>query len=282
MDEGHNEKEGESVERTPKSDFLSRRVLYLSTEEVRPNPAQPRRFFEEGALGELAESIRRHGILQPLTVRVGRGGYELIAGERRLRAARMAGLRTVPCIVAKADEETSSALALVENLQRRDLHFFEEAVAIAQLIANYGLSQEEAAERLGKSQSAVANKLRLLRLSPVCAARIRDSGLTERHARTLLRLCAEEERCAALSHIIEKGLNVTQSEAYIEELIQGKNKTPPPSRPTYIIKDTRLFLNSVSRGVDILRRAGVAAQVTREEGENEIRLLITVSRQRSG
>jgi len=269
------------VERIPKSDFLSRRVLYLSTEEVRPNPAQPRRFFEEGALCELAESIRRHGILQPLTVRMGRGGYELIAGERRLRAARMAGLRTVPCIVARADEETSSALALVENLQRRDLHFFEEAVAIAQLISTYGLSQEEAAERLGKSQSAVANKLRLLRLSPACAARIRDCGLTERHARALLRLSGEEERCAALSHIIEKGLNVTQSEEHIEGIIQGKSRTPPQSRPTYIIKDTRLFLNSVDRGVELLRRAGVAAQVTREEGEEEIRLLITVARRRT-
>ncbi len=268
------------MERTPKSDLLSRRVLYLSTEEIRPNPAQPRRFFEEAALSELADSIRHHGILQPLTVRKGRNGYELIAGERRLRAARMAGLRTVPCILANADEETSGALALVENLQRRDLHFFEEAVAVAQLIAAYGLSQEEAAERLGKSQSAVANKLRLLRLSPECAARIRDCGLTERHARTLLRLSEEEERRAALSHIIEKGLNVTQSEEYVESLIVSKNKTPPPRRPTYIIKDARLFLNSINRGVDILRSAGIAAQVTREEGEEEIRLLITLPRRR--
>ena len=268
------------MERVPKSDFLSRRVLYLSTEELRPNPAQPRRFFEEEPLYELADSIRRHGILQPLTVRMGRSGYDLIAGERRLRAARMAGLRTVPCIVAQADEETSGTLALVENLQRRDLHFFEEAVAIAQLISTYGLSQEETAQRLGKSQSAVANKLRLLRLSPACAARIRDEGLTERHARALLRLAGEEERCAALSHIVEKRLNVTQSEEYIEQIIQGKNKTPPPNRPTYIIKDTRLFLNSVNRSVELLRRAGIAAQLAREENEEEIRLLITVPRRR--
>lgn len=268
------------MERTPKSDFLSRRVLYLSTEELRANPAQPRRFFEKEPLCELAESIRRHGILQPLTVRMGREGYELIAGERRLRAARMAGLRTVPCIVAQADEETSGALALVENLQRRDLHFFEEAVAIARLISTYALSQEEAAARLGKSQSAVANKLRLLRLSPACAARIREEGLTERHARALLRLTEEEARCAALSHIIEKKLNVTQSEAYIEEIIQGRNKTPPQNRPTYVIKDTRLFLNSVGRSVELLRRAGIAAQLTRDENEEEIRLFITIPRRR--
>mgnify|MGYP004732784605 CR=1 FL=1 len=141
-----------------KKPFVSQRVFYLPVDSLRPNPNQPRRYFEEDALRELSESILRYGILQPLTVRRGESGYELIAGERRLRAAKLAGLREVPCLLARSDEEESALLALIENLQRSDLHYFEEAAAIARLIAAYGLSQEQAAERLGRSQSAVANK----------------------------------------------------------------------------------------------------------------------------
>ena len=148
------------MEMSEKKPLLTRRVLYLSTDALRPNPHQPRRDFDEGTLRELSESIRRYGILQPLTVRSTAEGYELIAGERRLRAAKMAGLREVPCLLARSSEEDSALLSLIENLQRRDLHYLEEAEAIAQLIGAYGLSQEQAAEKLGKSQSAVANKLR--------------------------------------------------------------------------------------------------------------------------
>ncbi|MBQ1603644.1 MAG: ParB/RepB/Spo0J family partition protein, partial [Oscillospiraceae bacterium] len=147
------------MESTRKNRFLSRRVLYLPIDSIRPNPNQPRRYFDQGALDELSASIRRYGILQPLTVRPTTHGYELIAGERRLRAAKIAGLREVPCLLARAAEEESSLLALIENLQRRDLHYLEEAAAITKLITTYGLSQEQAAEKLGKSQSAVANKL---------------------------------------------------------------------------------------------------------------------------
>ena len=154
-------KEGKSMEMSERKPLLSHRVLYLPTDALHPNPHQPRRDFDEGALRELSESIRRYGILQPLTVRRTENGYELIAGERRLRAAKLAGLREVPCLLARSSEEESALLALIENLQRRDLHYLEEAAAIAQLIAAYGLSQEQAAEKLGKSQSAIANKLRL-------------------------------------------------------------------------------------------------------------------------
>ncbi|MFQ9290199.1 MAG: ParB/RepB/Spo0J family partition protein [Oscillospiraceae bacterium] len=147
-----------------KGEFFSSRVRYISLNQIRPNPQQPRRSFDENSLSELAESIRRYGILQPLTVRRQGTGYELVAGERRLRAAAMAGLREVPCLVAQVGEEDSALLALMENLQRRDLDCWEEAEALSRLIARYGLSQEEAARRLGRSQPAVANKLRLLRL----------------------------------------------------------------------------------------------------------------------
>lgn len=166
-----------------------------------PTPNQPRIEFDEASLRSLSDSIRRYGILQPLTVRRTDEGYELIAGERRLRAAKIAGLREVPCLLARSSEEESALLALIENLQRRDLHYLEEAAAIARLIATYGLSQEQAAERLGKSQSAIANKLRLLRLSPDCVRLLREHDLSERHARALLRLTDEEDRLKALQVI---------------------------------------------------------------------------------
>ena len=153
-----------------KGEFFSSRVRYISLNQIRPNPQQPRRSFDENSLSELAESIRRYGILQPLTVRRQGTGYELVAGERRLRAAAMAGLREVPCLVAQVGEEDLALLALMENLQRRDLDCWEEAEALSRLIARYGLSQEETARRLGRSQPAVANKLRLLRLPELRAA----------------------------------------------------------------------------------------------------------------
>lgn len=176
-----------------KGEFFSSRVRYISLNQIRPNPQQPRRSFDEDSLSELAESIRRYGILQPLTVRRQGTGYELVAGERRLRAAAMAGLREVPCLVAQVGEEDSALLALMENLQRRDLDCWEEAEALSRLIARYGLSQEETARRLGRSQPAVANKLRLLRLPDSVRQFLQKNGLTERHARALLRLGTEEQ-----------------------------------------------------------------------------------------
>ena len=264
------------MEMSARKPLLPRRVLDLPIDALRPNPNQPRIEFDEASLRSLSDSIRRYGILQPLTVRRTDEGYELIAGERRLRAAKIAGLREVPCLLARSSEEESALLALIENLQRRDLHYLEEAAAIAQLIAAYGLSQEQAAEKLGKSQSAVANKLRLLRLSPDCTRLLREKGLSERHARALLRLADEEDRLQALRTIIARGYNVAQSEAYIERLIKVKQKTPPPRVPTYIIKDVRIFLNTIRRSVDVMQRAGVQADVRREDTEDGILLTIRI------
>ncbi len=264
------------MEMSEKKPLLTRRVLYLSTDALRPNPHQPRRDFDENSLRELSESIRRYGILQPLTVRSTVEGYELIAGERRLRAAKLAGLREVPCLLARSSEEESALLALIENLQRRDLHYLEEAEAIAQLIAACGLSQEQAAEKLGKSQSAVANKLRLLRLSPPCAHLLRENGLSERHARALLRLADEEDRLRALEVIAARGYNVAQSESYIEKLLAARQKTPPPRLPTYVIKDVRIFLNTIRRSIDVMQRAGVQADVQRQDSEEDILLTIRI------
>lgn len=265
-----------------KGEFLSTRVQYIPLGRIRPNPQQPRRSFDEEGLAELAASIRSCGILQPLTVRRAGGGYELVAGERRLRAARIAGLREVPCLVAQVGEEDSALLALMENLQRRDLDCWEEAQAIARLISRYGLSQEEAARRLGRAQPTVANKLRLLRLPEDVRALLRENGLTERHARALLRLQDPEVQRRAAGDMVRRGMNVAQAEAYVEKLLQSAQVTPPRGRSTYIIKDVRLFLNSVDRGLHLMRQAGVDAGWNRQDTDREILLTIRIPKRASG
>ena len=256
--------------------FESSRVLSVPVSSIVPNPNQPRKTFEEDGLQELAESIRENGILQPLSVRRRDGQYELVSGERRLRAAKLCGLREVPCIVLAVDEQASSLLALVENLQRRDLDFWEEAEALDTLIRTYHLSQEEAARRVGKSQPAVANKLRLLRLSPACLNQLRAARLTERHARALLRLEEEQARLDALNHIITQQLNVAQTDAYIDSLLTPPPPKPVRRKPTYIIKDVRLFLNTVTRGLSMMKTAGVDARCRREETDRSILLTIEI------
>ena len=268
------------MKKNQKGEFLSSRVRYIPINAVRPNPQQPRRSFDETALRELADSIRAYGILRPLTVRRTPGGYQLVAGERRLRAARIAGLREVPCLIAEVGEEDAALLALIENLQRRDLDYMEEAAAIARLIRRYGLSQQQAAEKLGKSQPTIANKLRLLRLSAPVIDCLRQYGLTERHARTLLRLTDPEQQLAAARHIGKRGLNVAQTEQYIDRLTAENRTEPPRRRPTYVIKDVRLFLNSVERGVRLMQSAGVGAEVGRRDTEEEILLTIHIPKRR--
>lgn len=265
-----------------KGEFLSTRVQYIPLGRIRPNPQQPRRSFDEEGLAELAASIRSCGILQPLTVRRAGDGYELVAGERRLRAARIAGLREVPCLVAQVGEEDSALLALMENLQRRDLDCWEEAQAIARLISRYGLSQEEAARRLGRAQPTVANKLRLLRLPEDVRALLRENGLTERHARALLRLQDPEVQRRAAGDMVRRRMNVAQAEAYVEKLLQSAQVTPPRGRSTYIIKDVRLFLNSVDRGLHLMRQAGVDAGWNRQDTDREILLTIRIPKRASG
>lgn len=265
-----------------RGEFLSTRVQYIPLGRIRPNPQQPRRSFDEEGLAELAASIRSCGILQPLTVRRAGEGYELVAGERRLRAARIAGLREVPCLVAQVGEEDSALLALMENLQRRDLDCWEEAQAIARLISRYGLSQEEAARRLGRAQPTVANKLRLLRLPEDVRALLRENGLTERHARALLRLQDPEVQRRAAGDMVRRGMNVAQAEAYVEKLLQSAQVTPPRGRSTYIIKDVRLFLNSVDRGLHLMRQAGVDAGWNRQDTDREILLTIRIPKRASG
>lgn len=257
-------------------------ILYLSVDEIAPNPVQPRRNFDEEGLTELSESIRSYGILHPLTVRLRGGRYELVAGERRLRAAKMAGLTEVPCLPVEVNMEDASLLALVENLQRQDLDFIEEAAGIRQLILLFGMSQEEAARRLGKSQSAVANKLRLLRLPQDVLEALKANGLTERHGRALLRLPDAEAQRAALSHIIEKELSVAATDAYVESLLNAAEERGdrPAPRRSFVLKDVRVFLNTLSRSIELMKQGGIDAGLRRQDTEDALILTISIPKSR--
>ena len=236
-----------------KGEFLSTRVQYIPLGRIRPNPQQPRRSFDEEGLAELAASIRSCGILQPLTVRRAGEGYELVAGERRLRAARIAGLREVPCLVAQVGEEDSALLALMENLQRRDLDCWEEAQAIARLISRYGLSQEEAARRLGRAQPTVANKLRLLRLPEPVRAAAQKYALTERHARALLPVKDEAQQLSIAQKVMALGLSVRQTEAMCKKLSKAvKTPEPKPVEVDYLAECEKTLTRCLGRGVKIV------------------------------
>lgn len=259
-------------------------IVYLDTEDLFPNPVQPRKLFDEESLSELSESIKSYGILNPLTVRVRGGKYELVAGERRLRAAKLAGMKEVPCILLDVNMEDASLIALVENLQRRDLDFIEEAAGISQLIRMFGMSQEEAARRIGKSQSAVANKLRLLKLPKDVLDALRENGLTERHGRALLRLPTAEAQRKALRFIIDNSLTVAAADAYVEALLaepESEEPEKPEHRRTFVMKDVRIFLNTLSRSIDLMKQGGIDAGMRREETEDSLILTISIPKSRT-
>ena len=245
------------------------RVMFLPARSIRPNPAQPRKVFREEALSELADSIRQHGILQPLSVRRTGTGYELIAGERRLRAAQMVNLNEIPCIIMNMDDKESSLAAMVENLQRQDLDFAEEARGISRLMSDWNMSQEQVARMLGKSQSAIANKLRLLRHSDRVLLALRENGLTERHGRALLKLEQEDEKLAAIDEIVRRSMSVAMTEKYIQELLEGQQKNPRPV-------NVGTFLNNLNQSLAKIQLSGISAVSERRETEDEIVLTITI------
>ena len=245
------------------------RVVFVPDRAIKPNPAQPRKIFRQEALEELAESIRQHGILQPLSVRRTGTGYELIAGERRLRAAQLAGLHDIPCIVMTMDDRESTMAAMVENLQRQDLDFLEEANGIARLMDLFSMSQEQAARLLGKSQSAVANKLRLLRHSDPVLRALRDAQLTERHARALLKLPSEEQKLSAIAVIAHNGMSVARTETYIEELLRGNSRQ---NRHVNL----GIFLNNLTQTLQKIQLSGIPAVSERRETDSQIVLTITI------
>ena len=245
------------------------RVVFLPAAAIRPNPAQPRKIFREEALEELTMSIQRHGILQPLTVRRVDNAYELIAGERRLRAGMQAGLTEIPCLIMRMDDKESGMTALVENLQRQDLDFIEEAQGISRLLTQWKLSQEQVARALGKSQSAVANKLRLLRHEDRVLQAIREAGLTERHARALLKLNTEPEKLKAIAMIQQMGMSVERTERYIAQLLSQE-----PGREPNV--NVGAFLNNLNQSLARIQLSGIPAISERRETESQIVLTITI------
>lgn len=250
------------------------KLIWVDPARIQPNPFQPRRDFDSDKLEALTESIRENGILQPLTVRKCHGQFELIAGERRLRAAKKLGLKQVPCVLGKYTDEQSSVLALVENIQRSELNFFEEADAIGRLLVCHELTQEEIAARLGKSQPAVANKLRLLRLPLPVRTRILENGLTERHARCLLRLPDEKNVNKALDSIVSRRLNVAESEKLIEKMLGDKVR--PKRRHVAAVRDMRLFCNTLEKAVKSIKSTGLPVESRRSEHDGFVEYVITL------
>lgn len=245
------------------------RVVFLPAKAITSNPAQPRKLFREEALGELTESIRQHGILQPLSVRRVENGYELIAGERRLRAGIRAGLTEIPCIVMRMTEQESAMTALVENLQRQDLDFVEEARGIDLLIRQFAMSQEQVARLLGKSQSAIANKLRLLKHSVQVLEALRQAELTERHARALLKLPTEYQKMQAIATIARQNMSVARTEQYIEGLLNQQDSDRKKA-------NVGAFLSYLNQTLARIQLSGISAISERRETEDEIVLTITI------
>lgn len=255
----------------------SYRVKRIPVVQIKPNRSQPRVDFSVEELESLKDSIKENGILQPLTVRkITASEYELISGERRLRASIMAGLEEVPCILMECDEKQSAIFALLENLQREDLNPFEEAEGIQRLIIDLSITQEEAAVKLGKKQSTIANKLRLLKFKQEERVCMIESGLSERHARALLKLKDEEDRKIALGQIIAKGLNVQQTEEFVKQMLM-KDQTKlnmESSHRKVIIKDVRIFMNTIDRAIHTMRVSGIDA--ISEQNETDEYLEYTV------
>jgi len=251
---------------------------HIPPDQIHPSPDQPRRRFDPAALAELTASIRENGVLQPLTLRQKDNSLYLVAGERRLRAAIAAGLATVPCLFIAAPDQHAALLTLLENLQRADLDFLEEALALCDLAANHGLSQTDLARRLGKSQSSIANKLRLLRLPRSVLEQGRDADLTERHMRALLALPDSYPPEKALRHIIRHQLTVAQTDAYIQRLKPLRDRPLAPSKPLILIRDVRLFLNSVNKNLQLMQAAGFPAHCAREETDTAVLLTIRIEK----
>lgn len=262
----------------------SHNVCQLDIHLIRPNPFQPRKTFNDEALRDLASSILEFGVIQPLLVRVIDDHYELVAGERRLRASKIAGLKEVPAIIKELNDKEMAELAMIENLQREDLHFLEEAEGFHQLLLNFGFTQDELARRMGKSQSTIANKLRLLKLGEKIRDRLYENELTERHARALLKLPNEEKQMEVIQMICEKGLNVRESEVLIQEINDEISREIDPKTPRQnvvrVVRDVRIFLNTINQVVGEMKKSGLTVRVDQEQDEEYITVKMIIPKQK--
>lgn len=252
-------------------------IQFIPHDLIKPNPQQPRVRFDYNELEGLACSIRANGLLQPINVRaLENDEFELISGERRLRAARMIGMTKIPCIVMNVSDQQSALFAIIENVQREDLDFFEEAVAIERLMTEYGLSQDEIANKLGKAPSTLSNKLRLLRLPDEIRDKISYAGLSERHARALLTLPDNNTRKRVLDIVIERHLTVAETERLIQDV--HRRRKAPKKAQTKAYKDMRIFLNTLNHAVDSIRKAGIEADTAKSETDEYFEYVIRISK----
>lgn len=256
-------------------------VVQLPLHIIRPNPNQPRHFFDHDSLKELSESIRQYGVIQPITVRKMRDGtYELVAGERRLKACGLAGMLKIPALIIEMEDEDSAIVALAENIQRQNLSFMEEATAYCELIRKSGITQEELAKKLGKTQSAIANKIRLLKLPSVVRELIADNKLTERHARALLRLDTEDKQLYVLKRAIDYSFNVKQTEALVDKVLRfGIPTEKEEKKPLNPMKDIRVFFKTVSRAVSMMNENGIDATAVKDETDLYYEYVIRIPKQ---
>ena len=255
-------------------------IILIPQEDIYPNPNQPRSRFDFDELEGLAQSIRQNGIIQPIAVRVNASGnYELISGERRLRASRLVGISLIPCIIMEASDEKSALFALIENMQRSDLGFFEEASAIEKLIVDFNMSRDDVCRKLGKAAPTISNKLRLLKLPEDVRLKITQEGLTERHARALLRLPTRAQLDRALSIISDKRLNVAESEKLIDQMLSADKSSKKPT--VKLFKDVRIFVNTLNHAVDTMRRAGIEADSAKSETDEHIEYIVRIPKTRS-
>ena len=259
------------------------KLVFVSPDKIDPNKYQPRKVFDESKLYELAQSIKEHGILQPLTVRkTDKDRYELIAGERRLRAALLVGLTSVPVIIKRYSDEQSMVLSIIENIQRHNLNYFEEAESYRKLIEECHLTQEELARKLGKTQSTVANKLRLLKLEPSIRNLLIENNLTERHARCLLKVEDEELKEKAIKEVITKNLNVSQTEALILSLMgevrKETRKNSNKLRCIKLFKDLRIFSSTINQTIDLIKQTGLPVKSNKNETDDFIEYTIRIEK----
>lgn len=254
-------------------------IVQLPIHLVIPNPNQPRKFFSHDSIRELSDSIRRYGVLQPVTVRRKNDGtYELVAGERRLRAASLAGNLKIPAIIMDMSDDDSAIVALMENIQRENLTFMEEAVAYRELLEKCFITQDELAKRLGKSQGAIANKIRLLKLPQSVREIVRDFNLTERHARALLRLSSESEQLYAARRIADLNLGVKQADELVDRIIKKGIDEKPTEKVIKSITDVRVFFKTITKAISLMNDKGIEASEKKEETDNYYECTIRITK----
>ena len=259
----------------------SDKIQHLPVQDIVPNRYQPRTIFDEEKIDELAKTIHTHGIIQPIVVReLEKGKYEIIAGERRFRAIKKLGWDTVPAIVRNMNDKETASMALIENLQREDLTPIEEALAFHQLLEIHELTQEALAQRLGKSQSTIANKLRLLKLPKEVQDAILNKSITERHARALMPLKDEALQIKVLNEILEKNLNVKQTEERVTKLLTSTAKKPK-SRRISLSKDVRIAVNTIRHSLIMVEKSGITTETTEEELEDYYQITIRIPKKKS-